>query len=60
MNHCPSNCHKHPVQSYAGVAGGSFTALTTRPVCLELELTATDSGGLTTKTVVRLDPRRCS
>lgn len=57
MNHCPSNCHQHPVQSYAGVAAGSFTAPDHEyPSYLELELTATDSGGLTTTTVVRLDP----
>ena len=29
MQHCPSNCHSHPMQSFAGVAGGSFTAPTT-------------------------------
>lgn len=58
MNHCPSNCHKHPVQSYAGVADGSFTAPDHQyPSYLELELTATDSGGLTATKVVRLDPR---
>jgi hypothetical protein len=22
--HCPSNCHSHTVQDFAGVAGGSF------------------------------------
>ena len=26
LHHCPSNCHTHPLQSFAGVAGGSFTA----------------------------------
>ena len=26
LHHCPSNCHAHPMQSFAGVAGGSFTA----------------------------------
>ena len=58
MNHCPSNCHQHPVQSYAGVAGGSFTAPDHEyPSYLELKLTAKDSGGLTTTTVVRLDPK---
>ncbi len=58
MNHCPSNCHQHPVQSYAGVAGGSFTAPDHEyPSYLELKLTATDSGGLTTTTAVRLDPK---
>jgi glucose/arabinose dehydrogenase len=58
MNHCPSNCHQHPVQTYAGVAGGSFTAPDHEyPSYLELKLTATDSGGLSTTTVVRLDPK---
>ena len=58
MNHCPSNCHKHLVQSFVGVAGGSFTAPDHEyPSYLELELTATDSGGLTRTTVLRLDPK---
>ena len=48
MQHCPSNCHSHPVQSFAGVAGGSFVAPDHEyPSYLELRLTATDSGGLT-------------
>ena len=58
MNHCPSNCHTHPVQNYTGVAGGSFTAPDHEyPSYLTLELTATDSGGLTATTTRRLDPR---
>jgi PKD repeat protein len=27
LQHCPSNCHSHTVQTFAGVARGSFTAL---------------------------------
>ena len=58
MNHCPSNCHQHPVQSYAGTASGSFTAPDHEyPSYLDLRLTAKDSGGLTSSKVVRLDPR---
>ena len=26
LQHCPSNCHTHPLQTFAGVAGGSFMA----------------------------------
>jgi glucose/arabinose dehydrogenase len=58
LQHCPSNCHAHPVQTFAGVASGSFTAPDHEyPSHLELRLTATDSGGLTNTTSVRLDPR---
>jgi glucose/arabinose dehydrogenase/PKD repeat protein len=58
LQHCPSNCHTHPVQSFDGVAGGSFTAPDHEyPSHLELRLTATDSGGLTDTKSVRLDPR---
>jgi len=60
MHHCvtPTNCHAHQIQTFPGVAGGSFTAPDhAYPCWLELRLTATDSGGLTTTTSVRLDPR---
>jgi hypothetical protein len=46
------------VQTFAGVASGSFTTPDHEyPSYLELRLTATDSGGLTDSTSVRLDPR---
>jgi hypothetical protein len=46
------------VQSFDGVAGGSFTTPDhDHPSHLELRLTATDSGGLTDTKSVRLDPR---
>src|SRR5919109_1417794 len=58
LQHCPSNCHTHPLQSFDGVAGGSFTTPDHEyPSYLELRLTATDSGGLSDTTSVRLDPR---
>jgi glucose/arabinose dehydrogenase len=47
MHHCPSNCHMHDIQTFAGVASGSFAAPDHEyPSHLELRLTATDSGGL--------------
>ena len=58
LQHCPSNCHSHVLQTFSGVAGGSFTAPDHEyPSYLELELTATDSGGLTDTRTVRLDPQ---
>jgi secreted trypsin-like serine protease/PKD repeat protein len=58
IQHCPSNCHSHPMQSWVGVSTGSFvTPDHEAPVYLDLKLTATDSGGLSTTVVRRLDPR---
>jgi glucose/arabinose dehydrogenase len=58
LNHCPSNCHTHPVQEFAGVATGTFPAPDhDYPSSLSLILTATDSAGATANTSVRLDPR---
>ena len=58
MNHCPSNCHTHPIQTFAGVASGSFnTPDHEYPSHLELKLTATDTAGASTTTSVRLNPR---
>jgi glucose/arabinose dehydrogenase/PKD repeat protein len=57
--HCSTavSCHTHPVQDVTGVASGSFVAPDHEyPSYLELTLTATDSGGLTGSTTVRLDP----
>jgi glucose/arabinose dehydrogenase len=61
LQHCPSNCHTHPLQSFEGVAGGSFTTPDHEyPSHLELRLTATDSGGLTDAESLRLDPKTVS
>jgi uncharacterized repeat protein (TIGR01451 family) len=58
QQHCPSDCHEHPVQTWTGVSGGSFNAPDHEyPSHLELRLTATDSGGLTNTKTLRLDPR---
>jgi glucose/arabinose dehydrogenase/PKD repeat protein len=57
MQHCPSNCHTHVLQDFPGVAAGSFVAPDHEyPSYLELQLTARDSGGLTSSQTMRLDP----
>jgi glucose/arabinose dehydrogenase len=60
LHHCftPTDCHTHLVQTFTGISSGSFTAPDHEYPCwLELQLTATDSGGLTSTTSVRLDPK---
>ena len=60
LHHCftPTNCHTHMLGNFTGVAKGSFSAPDHQYPCwLELQLTATDSGGLTSTTSVRLDPK---
>jgi glucose/arabinose dehydrogenase/PKD repeat protein len=60
LQHCttPTNCHAHVVQSFPGVASGSFVAPDHEyPSFLDLTLTATDSDGNTSSTTTRLDPR---
>jgi glucose/arabinose dehydrogenase len=60
IHHCftPTNCHTHMVANFTGVDSGSFSAPDHQYPCwLELQLTATDSGGLTSTTSVRLDPK---
>ncbi len=58
MQHCPSNCHTHTVQSWPGIASGSFSAPDhDYPSYLELQLTATDSKGLTGTTSINLQPK---
>ena len=60
LHHCttPSNCHTHLIQTFTGVASGSFSAPDhAYPCWLELQLSATDSGGLTSAASVRLDPK---
>ena len=58
IQHCPSNCHTHPLQSFAGVDSGSFAAIDHEyPSYLELTLTAQDSSGQTASVTRRLDPQ---
>jgi glucose/arabinose dehydrogenase len=57
IHHCPSNCHLHYIQSWAGVSSGSFNAPDHEyPSWLELMLTATDSQGAQASTSVLLYP----
>jgi glucose/arabinose dehydrogenase len=58
LQHCPSTCHSHPVQTFEDVASGSFSAPDHEyPAHLELTLTATDPDGLSDSDTVRLDPQ---
>ncbi len=60
VHHCftPTDCHTHLIQPINGVSSGSFAAPDHNYPCwLELQLTATDSGGLNSTTSVRLDPK---
>jgi glucose/arabinose dehydrogenase len=60
MHHCvtPSDCHTHAIQSFSGVSSGTFSAPDhSYPCWIEIQLTATDSGGLTATTSLRLDPK---
>jgi len=58
MQHCPSSCHSHLVETFSGVASGSFVAPDHEyPSHLELRLTATDSSGGQQVVTRRLDPR---
>jgi glucose/arabinose dehydrogenase len=58
LHHCTSGCHIHEVQTWTGIASGTFTAPDhDYPSYLELVLTATDAGGLTDTQTLRLDPR---
>jgi glucose/arabinose dehydrogenase len=60
LQHCttPSTCHSHVVQTFTGVASGSFSAPDHEyPSYLVLSATATDSGGLQGTASVRLDPK---
>ena len=58
IHHCPSNCHTHNIQTFPGVASGSFSAPDHEyPSFLELKLTATDADGLSASTSVDLNPK---
>lgn len=60
IHHCPTDindCHTHHVQDFTGVSTGSFNAPDHGyPSFLELDLTATDSAGLSDTTSVNLQP----
>jgi glucose/arabinose dehydrogenase len=60
LQHCSlqGSCHTHLLNTFTGVAGGSFVAPDhDYPSYLELVLVATDQDGLTSTVVRRLDPK---
>jgi hypothetical protein len=60
LHHCftPTDCHTHLIQTVTGLSSGSFTAPDHEYPCwIEVQLAATDSGGLASTTSVRLDPK---
>jgi glucose/arabinose dehydrogenase len=58
MHHCPSNCHLHQLQTIDGQTEGTIVAPDHEyPSWLELQLTVTDSGGLTDTQSVTLYPQ---
>jgi len=57
LMHCPQDCHEHPLQTFSGVASGSFAAPDhAYPAHLRLRLTATDAQGLQHTTERDLHP----
>ncbi len=60
MHHCatPTSCHTHVINTFAGIAGASIVAPDHEyPSYLEIVLTATDRGGLTSTASVALNPK---
>jgi PKD repeat protein len=58
LHHCTTGCHDHIVQEVAGVASGTFAAPDhDYPSSLVIQLTATDSGGMSATTSVTLQPK---
>jgi glucose/arabinose dehydrogenase len=59
--HCPTgplNCHAHPLQTFAGVRSGEFTAPEhDYPSYLEITLRVADGRGLTASKTIKLEPR---
>jgi PKD repeat protein/glucose/arabinose dehydrogenase len=58
IQHCPSNCHTHLLQTFDGVSSGSFSAPDHEyPSHLEIKLTATDSQNATGTASVSIQPK---
>lgn len=60
LHHCYAGgaCHAHPVDTFAGVAAGSFVAPEHEfPAYLELRLTVTDQAGRRSTSSVQIKPR---
>ncbi|HET7485618.1 MAG TPA: PQQ-dependent sugar dehydrogenase [Solirubrobacterales bacterium] len=61
LAHCPTgpeNCHKHPLQVFAGLPEASFLAPEhDYPSYIEITLRVTDERGLAASKTLRIDPR---
>lgn len=57
LQHCPAQCHAHPLGRVEGATGSVSAPDHEYPAHLELRLTATDSDGQQTVVTRRLDPR---
>jgi glucose/arabinose dehydrogenase len=58
LQHCPSNCHTHVLQTFTGVASSSFVAPDHEyPSYIQIVLTATDSKGAIATTSVNIQPK---
>jgi PKD repeat protein len=58
MHHCPSGCHTHEIQTFSGVASGTFNAPDHEyPSYLELRLSAVNSLGIPGIASVYLHPK---
>jgi hypothetical protein len=58
LEHCPADCHMHPLLEVEGEAGGTVSPPEHEPGAhLTVKLTATDARGLSTTVGRRLDPR---
>ena len=58
IQHCPDSCHAHDIETFPGVASGSFVAPDHEyPSHLELILTATDSNGVSSSVTRQIDYR---
>jgi glucose/arabinose dehydrogenase/PKD repeat protein len=58
LEHCPSDCHPHSVQTFTGVKSGTFVAPDHEyPSHLKLRVTVTDTGGLTDSKLVEIYPK---
>jgi glucose/arabinose dehydrogenase len=60
MHHCltPTNCHVHPMNTFTGVTSGTAVAMDHGyPSYMEIQLTVTDSGGLSSTASVSVHPK---
>jgi hypothetical protein len=58
LMHCPSDCHPHALQDFAGVTSGKITVPDHEyPSYLQLRLTVTDATGLSNSAIVKLQPK---